>query len=342
MLVVMRHDSTPAEVEAVCERITSLGLTARPMPGGERVAVGVLGNHGPVDPARFHGMPGVAEAIPVSAPYKQVSREWRHDQTLIRLDNGVTIGGPEVVVMGGPCAVESEDQLMRTAERVREAGGTVLRGGAFKPRTSPYAFQGLGLEGLKLLAKARERTGLAVITEAIDEESARMVADHADIVQLGARNMQNYALLKVVGTLGRPVMLKRGLSATISEWLLAAEYLLDAGLHDVMLCERGIRSFDAATRNVLDVGAIALARNLTHLPVVADPSHATGRRELVAPAARAAVAAGADAVIVETHPEPAKALSDGQQALLPDDFATMVRQLRAIAASIDRPLATLP
>ncbi|MCA9493415.1 MAG: 3-deoxy-7-phosphoheptulonate synthase [Myxococcales bacterium] len=342
MLVVMRHDSTPAEVEAVCERITSLGLTARPMPGGERVAVGVLGNHGPVDPGRFHGMPGVAEAIPVSAPYKQVSREWRHDQTLIRLENGVTIGGPEVVVMGGPCAVESEDQLMRTAERVRAAGGTVLRGGAFKPRTSPYAFQGLGLEGLKLLAKARDRTRLAVITEAIDEESARMVADHADIVQLGARNMQNYALLKVVGTLGRPVMLKRGLSATISEWLLAAEYLLDAGLHDVMLCERGIRSFDSATRNVLDVGAIALARDLTHLPVVADPSHATGRRELVAPAARAAVAAGADAVIVETHPEPAKALSDGQQALLPDDFAKMVRQLGAIAASIDRPLATLP
>lgn len=341
MLIVMSQSATSAQIDAVCERVSSLGLTPRPMPGGERTAVGVLGNKGPVDPGPFHGMPGVLQAIAVSASYKLVSREWQPEPTQIRLETGVTIGGPEVVVMGGPCAVESEAQLMATAEYVRAAGGTVLRGGAFKPRTSPYSFQGLGLEGLKLLARARERTGLAIITEAIDVESARMVVDHADIIQLGARNMQNYALLKVVGSLQRPVMLKRGLSATIEEWLLAAEYLLDAGNTAVMLCERGIRSFDPATRNVLDIAAIAHARGLTHLPIIADPSHATGRRELVVPAARAAVAVGADGVIVETHPDPARALSDGQQALRPEDFEQMMTQLRSIAASIDRSLAAL-
>ena len=341
MLIVMHHQATPEEVDAVCATITGLGLEPRPMPGAARTAIGVVGNDGPLDPGRFHGLPGVLEAIPVSAPYKQVSREWRPEDTVIALSNGVRIGGPGVVVMGGPCSVESEAQLMAAAQVVAEAGGVMLRGGAFKPRTSPYAFQGLGEAGLKLMARARDRFGLAVITEAMDAEQARLVADYADVVQIGARNMQNYSLLKVLGELGRPVMLKRGMSATVKEWLLAAEYILAHGNEQVILCARGIRGFDTATRNVLDVGTIALVKQLSHLPVIADPSHATGRRELVVPAARAGVAAGADGVIVETHPKPAEALSDGQQALHPHQFHEMMGQLRGIAAALGRPLAAL-
>jgi len=341
MLIVMHHQATSAEIDAVCSTITGLGLEPRPMPGAARTAIGVVGNDGPLDPGRFHGLPGVLEAIPVSAPYKQVSREWRPADTVITLANGVAIGGPGVVVMGGPCSVESEEQLMAAAEVVAESGGSLLRGGAFKPRTSPYSFQGLGEAGLKLMAQARDRFGLAVITEAMDAEQARMVAQYADVVQIGARNMQNYSLLKVLGELGRPVMLKRGMSATVKEWLLAAEYILAHGNEQVILCARGIRGFDSATRNVLDVGSVALVKQLSHLPVIADPSHATGRRELVVPAARAAVAVGADGVIVETHPRPSEALSDGQQALYPDQFRAMVRQLEGVAAALDRPLARM-
>lgn len=339
MLIVMHHQATPEQIDGVCAVIQDLGLQPRVMPGSERTAIGIVGNDGPLDRGRFHGLPGVRDAIPVSAPYKQVSREWRPEDTVITLETGVQIGGPGLVVMGGPCSVESEAQLMAAAETVAEAGGTLLRGGAFKPRTSPYAFQGMGEAGLRLLAQARERFGLAVVTEAMDGEQARMVAEYADVVQIGARNMQNYSLLKVLGELGRPVMLKRGMSATVKEWLLAAEYLIAHGNPEVILCARGIRGFDTATRNVLDVGSIALVKQLSHLPVIADPSHATGRRELVVPAARAGIAAGADGVIVETHPEPARALSDGQQALYPAQFREMVQQLDAIGAAIGRGLA---
>jgi len=339
MLVVMSARATEAEVGAVCTAIRSMGFEPRPMPGDQRTAIGVVGNDRRVDDAGVSGLPGVARVIHVSAPYKQVSREWQEEPTVVRLGNGVRVGGDEVVVMGGPCAVESERQLMEAAEVVARAGGTVLRGGAFKPRTSPYSFQGLGEKGLQILAAARERFGLAVITEAVDVESADVVVRYADVVQVGARNMQNYGLLRHVGRCGKPVMLKRGLSATIQEWLLAAEYVASEGNPEIILCERGIRSFDGATRNVLDVGAIALAKTLTHLPIVADPSHATGRRDLVLPAARAAVAAGADGLIVETHPRPNEALSDGAQSLPPDQFEGLTKAIAALAATLGRPMA---
>ena len=338
MLIVMDHEATAAQVEAVCDAVRRLGFQPSPMPGAARTAIGVVGNDGPIDPGRFHGMPGVRDAVSISAPYKQVSREWHHADTVITLANGTRIGGPQVVVMGGPCSVESEAQLMAAAETVARAGATVLRGGAFKPRTSPYAFQGLGREGLRLLARARERFGLAVITEAMDVENLGAVAEVADIVQVGARNMQNYALLRELGRIGKPVMLKRGMAATVKEWLLAAEYILHEGNEEVLLCARGIRGFDSATRNVLDVGSIALVKRLSHLPVIADPSHATGVRELVVPTARAAVAAGADGVIVETHPKPSEALSDGKQALFATQFDAMVGELGAIAEAIGRTL----
>lgn len=336
MLIVMDHEATPQQVEGVCDAVRRLGLTPKPMPGAERTAIGIVGNDGPIDPARFHGLPGVREAVSISAPYKQVSREWHARDSVIALPNGTRIGGDHVVVMGGPCSVESEAQLMATAEVVARSGATVLRGGAFKPRTSPYAFQGLGHEGLRLLAKARDRFGLAIVTEALDVANLDAVAEAADIVQVGARNMQNYALLKQLGRIGKPVLLKRGMAATVKEWLLAAEYIIAKGNPEVILCARGIRGFDSATRNVLDVGSIALVKQLSHLPVIADPSHATGVRELVVPTARAAVAAGADGVIVETHPKPCEALSDGQQALFPAQFGEMVDQLGVIAAAIGR------
>lgn len=339
MLIVMHHDARPEDVDAVCERIRRMGLEPRPMPGEQRTAIGLVGNDGPIDPARFHGLPGVLRAIPVSAPYKQVSLEWRREPTIIELANGTRIGGDAVVVMGGPCSVETEAQVMKTAEYVAAAGATVLRGGAYKPRTSPYSFQGLGVEGLKILAKAREAFGLAIITEALDEASADHVAEYADVIQIGARNMQNYGLLKHVGRLGRPVMLKRGPAATIKEWLLAAEYIVHSGMPDVILCERGIRGFDSVTRNVFDVSAIAVAKTMTHLPVIGDPSHGTGRRELIIPMARAAVAAGADGIIVETHPEPTEALSDGQQALYPAQFTELMTATAQIAGVLKRPLA---
>jgi 3-deoxy-7-phosphoheptulonate synthase len=301
----------------------------------------VVGNDRPVSEAPFRGLPGVSRVIHVSAPYKLVSREWRSKPTIIELANGVQIGGSDVVVMGGPCAVESEEQLMSTAKVVADAGGVILRGGAFKPRTSPYSFQGMGEQGLDILAQARDEYGLAIITEAIDPHSADLVAEKADIIQIGARNMQNYPLLRYIGKLNKPVMLKRGMSATIKEWLLAAEYILSGGNEQVILCERGIRGFDDATRNVMDVSAIAMVKELSHLPVIADPSHATGRRTLVAPVARASVAVGADGVIVETHPKPHEALSDGPQALFPNQFKEMVVSLRAIAATMERELAAL-
>jgi 3-deoxy-7-phosphoheptulonate synthase len=339
MLIVMRHDASQEDVRRVVATIEEMGYEARPMPGRQRTTVGLVGNDGRVDGARVQALPGVAEVIFVTKPYKQVSREWKPESTVIRLANGVTIGGPEVVVMAGPCSVESESQIMAAAEAVRAAGATVLRGGAFKPRSSPYSFQGLGREALRLLAKAREATGLLVVTEAMDPDQVEEVAEVADIVQIGARNMQNYTLLRRVGRCGKPVLLKRGMSATVQDLLLSAEYILAEGNPDVILCERGLRGFDTVTRNLFDVTAIPVVHHLSHLPIVADPSHGTGRRDLVPPMARAALAASADGLIIEVHPVPERALSDGAQSLDPGEFASMMQDLGRIADAIGRRLA---
>jgi 3-deoxy-7-phosphoheptulonate synthase len=336
MLVVMKHNAAPDEIGRVVEVIKEMGYDARPIPGGQRTAVGLIGNDGRVDSARLEGLDGVLEVIPVTHPYKQVSREWREDDTLVRLPNGTVVGGNEVVVMAGPCAVEGEAEILDIAHRLRALGAQVLRGGAFKPRTSPYSFQGLGMKGLEYLARAREATGLMIVTEALDPESADAVAEYADIVQIGARNMQNYPLLRRAGRLGKPVLLKRGMSATIDELLLAAEYILAEGNDDVILCERGVRSFDTHTRNLLDLTAVPVVKGLSHLPIIADPSHGTGLRAKVTPMARAAVAAGADGIIVEVHAEPPRALSDGAQSLYPEQFAELMTQIRSIADAIGR------
>jgi 3-deoxy-7-phosphoheptulonate synthase len=339
MLVVMQHGATSDEVRRVVETIEELGYQARPMPGSQRTAVGLVGNDGRVEASRLAALPGVKEIIHVTQPYKQVSREWRPESTVVELPGGIKIGGADVVVIAGPCSVESEKQILDTARLVRDAGATMLRGGAFKPRTSPYSFQGLGKKGLRLLAQAREETGLLIVTEALDTDSMDLVAELADVVQIGARNMQNFSLLKRAGRCGKPVLLKRGIAATITELLLSAEYLLAEGNHDVILCERGIRGFDNATRNVFDVTAIPVVKELSHLPIVADPSHGTGRRSKVTPMARAAVAAGADGVIIEVHPQPDRALSDGEQSLYPEQFQALMKEIAAIAEAIGRRIA---
>ncbi|MDH3735343.1 MAG: 3-deoxy-7-phosphoheptulonate synthase, partial [Gemmatimonadota bacterium] len=303
---------------------------------------GLVGNDGRVDEGRLVGLGGVLRVIHVSQPYKQVSREWSPEDTVIELDNGVRIGGSDVVVMAGPCAVESREQILTTARSVADAGATVLRGGAFKPRTSPYSFQGLGEEGLQLLAEAREETGLAIVTEALDREGLELVAEYTDIVQIGARNMQNYSLLRAAGRAGKPVLLKRGMSATIKEWLLAAEYIVVEGEPRVMLCERGVRNFDTHARNLFDLTAVVTAKELSHLPVIADPSHGTGARSKVGPMTRAAVAAGSDGVILEAHPDPASAVSDGAQSLTLGQFDDLMVDLRTIAQALGRDIARLP
>jgi len=336
MLVVMKHSASQEEIDAVVATIKEMGYGARPIPGGQRTAVGLIGNDGAVDSGRLLGLDGVLEVIPVTHPYKQVSREWKAEDTVVALANGTRIGGSDIVVMAGPCAVEGEAEILEIAHEVREAGATVLRAGAFKPRTSPYAFQGLGVLGLELLAKAREATGLAVVTEALDPEGVDLVAQYADIIQIGARNMQNYPLLRRAGRSGKPVLLKRGLSATIDELLLAAEYILAEGNDDVILCERGIRSFDTHTRNLLDLTAIPVVQALSHLPIIADPSHGTGHRAKVIPMARAAVAAGADGLIVEVHQNPPKAMSDGAQSLYPAQLRELMEQIGVIARAIGR------
>ncbi len=336
MLVVMDNHATKADIDRVVKTIEEMGYQARPMPGAERTAVGLVGNDGRVDGSRIEALPGVAEVIHVTKPYKQVSREWRQENTVVTLAPGVSFGGREVQIIAGPCSVESEDQIVTAARQVRAAGATALRGGAFKPRSSPYSFQGLGKKGLELLALAREETGLPVVTEALDEEGAHLVAEYADCIQIGARNMQNYSLLRVVGRLDKPVLLKRGMAATITDLLLSAEYILAEGNAKVILCERGIRSFDQLTRNLFDLTAIPLVQKLSHLPMIADPSHGTGLREKVIPMGRAAVAAGADGIIVEVHPTPDRALSDGGQSLYPDQFARFVSEVRAIANAIGR------
>src|ERR1700722_8764729 len=286
MLVVMRHGATDAEIDRVVRAIEEMGYEARPMPGAQRTAVGLVGNDGRVDASRIEALAGVAQVIHVTQPYKQVSREWRPEDTVVTIAPGVTVGGPEIAVIAGPCSVESEEQILAAARAVRAGGATALRGGAFKPRSSPYSFQGLGRRGLELLALARRETGLAIVTEAMDEEGAHLVAEYADCIQIGARNMQNYSLLKVVGRLDKPVLLKRGLAATINDLLLSAEYILAEGNGRVILCERGVRTFDPATRNMCDLPAVPVVHSLSPLPIVADPSHGTGSRDRVIPMAR--------------------------------------------------------
>ena len=342
MLVVMQSDATQAQIDAVCAAIREMGFQPAPMPGAQRTAVGLIGNDGQVDGSHISGMAGVAQVIYVSKPYKQVSREWRPENTVVEIAPGVRFGGSEVPVIAGPCSVEGEPQILAVARAVRAAGASALRGGAFKPRSSPYSFQGMGLEGLKLLAKAREETGLAIVTEAMDEEGANLVAEYADCIQLGARNMQNFSLLKVLGRLGKPVLLKRGMSATIQELLLAAEYVLASGNPHVILCERGVRGFDTATRNLFDLSAIPLVHKLSHLPIVADPSHGVGVREHVPPMARAAIAAGADGLIIEVHPTPDKAVSDGAQTLYTEQFGRLMGEVRTIADAIGRTITPAP
>jgi 3-deoxy-7-phosphoheptulonate synthase len=339
MLIVMRHNAPQEDVDRVVAAIEEMGYQARPMPGRQRTTVGLVGNDGRVDGSRLAALPGVHEIIHVTKPYKQVSREWQAEATVVRLPGGLTVGGDEVVVMAGPCSVESERQILDAARLVREAGATVLRAGAFKPRSSPYSFQGLGSKGLKLLARAREETGLLIVTEAMDAEGLEQVLEVADIVQIGARNMQNYSLLKHAGRAGKPVLLKRGLSATIQELLLSAEYILAEGNKQVILCERGVRGFDTATRNLFDLSAIPVVHGLSHLPILADPSHGTGHRDMVIPMARAAVAAGADGLLVEVHPNPERALSDGAQSLYPEQFERLMRETRIIVEAIGRRVA---
>lgn len=334
-MVVMRQDATSEQVERVVRAIEEMGYEARPMGGRSRMAIGVVGNDGAVDPARFVDMPGVREAVPVSQPYKQVSREWRNEDTVISLPGGVRIGDGSVSLIAGPCAVESHDQIVEVALALKEAGADALRGGAFKPRTSPYSFQGLGEAGLELLARAREASGLPVVTEVLEPDKVSVVAEYADVLQVGARNMQNYPLLRRLGRLRQPILLKRGMSATISELLLAAEYIMAEGNDQVIFCERGVRSFDPATRNLLDLSAIPIVKSRSHLPILADPSHGTGVRAMVAPLALAAVAAGADGLLLEVHPDPAVALSDGAQSLYPEQFAELAAQIRLLAATLN-------
>jgi len=337
MLVVMKPNATEAQVDAVVEKIRSLGFVPHAIPGAQRTAIGVTGNKGGLDPALFESLPGVREAIRVSQPFKLVSREVKEEDTVLDV-GGVAVGGKRLVVMAGPCSVESKEQVLQAARAVKAAGATMLRGGAYKPRTSPYEFQGLAEDGLKLLALAREETGLKVITEAMDVETLAMVADYADMVQIGARNMQNFSLLKQLGKIAKPILLKRGASATIREWLMAAEYVVAHGNGRVALCERGIRTFETATRNTLDLNAVPVLKSLTHLPVIVDPSHGIGLRAHVPAMARAAVAAGADGLIIEVHPCPEKALSDGQQSLTPEEFAGLMEQVRVIAGAVGRPV----
>jgi 3-deoxy-7-phosphoheptulonate synthase len=329
MLIVMDKDATEAQIRAVVAKVVSLGYEAQPMPGGERVAVAVLRNPGPVDSAHFVDMPGVIQAIPVSRPYKLVSREMKREDTVIRFP-GLELGRGHFVVIAGPCAVESEAQALAIANHVKAAGARIFRGGAYKPRTSPYSYQGLGKAGLKILQKVRQETGLFTVTEAIDHDSLRLVAEYADIIQIGARNMQNFSLLRCAGRTRKPVLLKRGMYATLDEWFMAAEYIMSEGNSQVILCERGVRAIGVHARNLLDLATIPAVRRESHLPIIADPSHAAGRRDLVPPLARAAVAAGADGLMIEVHHEPEKALSDGAQSLYPEQFQALMEEIRTL------------
>ncbi|MDQ3907450.1 MAG: 3-deoxy-7-phosphoheptulonate synthase [Acidobacteriota bacterium] len=329
MLIVMKAGATDQEIENVLRVVRELGFRPHAMPGATRTAIGITGNQGAVDPTHFEQLPGVAEAIRVTKPYKLISLDLRPEKTVVRVGDA-TIGGEELAIIAGPCAVESRAQTFAVAEAVRRSGARFFRGGAFKPRTSPYAFQGLGEEGLKILAEVREAYGLKIVTEALDDHGVDLVERYADVIQIGARNMQNFSLLKRAGRSPLPVLLKRGLSATLEEWLLAAEYVMAEGNYNVILCERGVRTFAQHTRNTLDLAAIPAVRRVSHLPVVIDPSHGTGHNYMVAPLARAGVACGADGLIIEVHDQPERALSDGAQALTLEQYEQLVTDVRAI------------
>jgi 3-deoxy-7-phosphoheptulonate synthase len=338
MLIVMDAHATPEQVERVCDEIRGMGYTPHSMPGPTRTAIGVTGNEGEiVQTSRISGLPGVGEVIRITKPYKLVSRDFKQADTVVQVGN-VPIGGPGIVVIAGPCTIESRDELFNTAQDVIAHGATIVRGGAYKPRTSPYSFQGLGEEALKYLAEVRAEFGTPVITEVMDKATLPLVEHYADILQIGARNMQNYPLLKAVGRSHRPVMLKRSFAGTVKDLLLAAEYILAEGNKQVLLCERGIRTFDDHSRFTLDLGAIPVLKALTHLPIIVDPSHAAGYADRIIPMARAAIAAGADGLIVEVHPNPAFAVCDGEQSLVPDRFAQMMQDVERVAAAIDRPV----
>ena len=337
MLVVMQAHATEDQVRAVCRKIESLGYRAHSIPGAERTAIGITGNKGEVEAGTLEEMPGVQEVIRVTKPYKLVSRDIKEDNTVIRFPGtDAAIGGKALAIMAGPCAIESREQAFAVAERVQRAGAQFFRGGAYKPRTSPYSFQGLGEEGLRIMAEVREQFGMKIVTEAIDNESLELVEEYADIIQIGARNMQNFSLLRRAGRSKKPVLIKRGLSATLEEFLMAAEYVMSEGNYNVILCERGVRTFADHTRNTLDLSIIPAVQRLSHLPIVVDPSHGTGKRNKVTPLSRAAVAVGADGLLVEVHHEPDKALSDGMQSLYPDQFDDLMGQVRQIAAVVGR------
>jgi len=339
MLVVMQSHATEEQVRAVCQRIESLGYKALPVPGAGRTAVCITGNSGPVDIGSLEAMAGVVECIPVSKPYKLVSRDVKAENTIVRVRTplgDVCFGGKDIAMVAGPCAIETQQQAFAVAERIKKAGTRLFRGGAYKPRTSPYSFQGLGEPGLKILAEVRDRFGLGIVTEAIDNESLDLVEKYADVIQIGARNMQNFSLLKRAGRSQKPVLLKRGMSATLDEFLMAAEYLMSEGNYNIILCERGVRTFSDHTRNTLDLSMIPAVQRRSHLPIVVDPSHGTGKRHKVLPLSRAAVAVGADGLLVEVHNDPDRALSDGMQSILPDEFDALLQEVRQIAGVLSR------
>jgi 3-deoxy-7-phosphoheptulonate synthase len=335
MIIILRSHATEEEIQSVVGRIKELGLTPHLSQGTEKTVIGVIGDDRIVRRENFALLPGVDEVIPILKPYKLASREFRPNDTVVDVA-GSKIGGKELVVIAGPCSVESEEQLLETAARVRQAGATLLRGGAYKPRTSPYAFQGLGEDGLRLLAQAREKTGLGIVTEVMESSEVEIVADYADMLQVGARNMHNTKLLRSLSKVNKPILLKRNFSATLNEFLMSAEYLLAGGNDRVVLCERGIRTFVEYTRNTLDLNIVPAVKKLSHLPIIVDPSHGTGRQDLVLPMSRAAIAAGADGLIVEVHPNPAEAFSDGEQSLTPDKFQELMKDVRRIAAAVGR------
>ena len=337
MLIVMKQGATRDEIRGVERAIKARGFKAHPIPGEQRTAIGITGNRGAVDRPVFESLPGVLEVIPVTHGYKLVSREVKPDDTIVEV-GGVAIGGESFVIAAGPCAVESLDQVLTIARQVKKAGARLLRGGAFKPRTSPYSFQGLGKEGLEILAAAREETGLPVVTEALDPDGVDLVEEFADIIQIGARNMQNFSLLRRCGKARKPVLLKRGLAATLEEFLMSAEYILSEGNYQVILCERGVRTFSDFSRNTLDLAVVPAVKALSHLPILVDPSHGTGRREKVAPMSRGAAAVGADGLLIEVHHDPDAALSDGPQSITPEMFASLVEELRRMVPILGRQL----
>ncbi len=335
MIIVMNPGAKKEHVDDVLERLKQVGFGIHLSEGETRTVIGAIGDRTRAHSLGLEAMEGVEKVVPISKPFKLVSREFRQENTIIDL-NGVKLGAEKIIVMAGPCAVESEEQVKQIAAAIKESGADVLRGGAYKPRTSPYAFQGMEEEGLKLLAEAREKTGLCIVTEVVNPQCVPLVEKYADILQVGARNMQNFDLLRELGKIRKPVLLKRGLSATIEEWLMAAEYLMSGGNYNVILCERGIRTFETYTRNTLDLSAIPIVKGLSHLPVIVDPSHGTGQRRLVSSMCKAAIAAGADGLMIEVHPDPERALCDGPQSLNPGQFNELMQELGRVAASVDR------